>query len=196
VNIVGPGIVFTGFEDGWWINPTQNTPLTFNVIAPAGREIQDNLMISLEELINDPVNGNYENLIQEMQLSPVSVNGNVYSYSVNFGYSVAPNAHAVRMSVVAEDNYSVTTMSQQTYGIDYLAPIVWAVSPVGAPINPEAFPVTYESAVIPYGTPVTIAVGFQDSKASQLRKPANGTMYLLMIPGTTNTWCTTPVPAD
>ena len=162
VNIVGPGIVFTGFEDGWWINPTQNTPLTFNVIAPAGREIQDNLMISLEELINDPVNGNYENLIQEMQLSPVSVNGNVYSYSVNFGYSVAPNAHAVRMSVVAEDNYSVTTMSQQTYGIDYLAPIVWAVSPVGAPINPEAFPVTYESAVIPYGTPVTIAVGFQD----------------------------------
>ncbi|HPI25099.1 MAG TPA: Ig-like domain repeat protein [Candidatus Cloacimonadota bacterium] len=162
VNIDGPGIVFTGFENGWWINPTQNTPLTFNVIAPAGREIQDNLMITLEELINDPVNGNYENLIQEMELAPVSVAGNVYSYSVNFGYSVAPNAHAVRLTVSACDSYCVQAESQQTYGIDYLAPIVWAVSPVGAPIDPEAFPVTYESAVIPYGTPVTIAVGFQD----------------------------------
>lgn len=162
VNIVGPGIVFTGFDNGWWINPTQNTPLTFNVIAPAGREIQDNLMITLEEMINDPVNGNYTNLIQQMQLTPVSMTGNVYSYSLNFGYSVAPNAHAVRMTVNAEDSYNVQTMSQQTYGIDYLAPIVWAVSPVGAPINPDGFPVTYESAVLPYGTPVTIAVGFQD----------------------------------
>jgi len=170
VNIVGPGIVFTGFDNGWWINPTANTPLTFNVIAPAGREIQDNLMITLEELINDPVNGNYNNLIQQMQLTPVSVNGNVYSYSLNFGYSVAPNAHAIRLSVIAEDSYNVTTMSQQTYGIDYVAPIVWAVSPVGAPVNPGEFPVTYESAVIPYGTPVSIAVGFQDMQGFAIQE--------------------------
>ncbi|MFA7213467.1 MAG: FlgD immunoglobulin-like domain containing protein [Candidatus Cloacimonadaceae bacterium] len=162
VNIVGPGIVFTGFDNGWWINPTQNTPLTFEVIAPEGREIQDNLMITLEEMINDPVNGNYENLIQDMQLTPVSVNGNVYSYSLNFGYSVAPNAHAIRLSVTAEDSYNVQTESQQTYGIDYLAPVVWALSPVGDAVNPDDFPVTYESAVIPYGTNVAIGVGFQD----------------------------------
>ena len=162
VNIVGPGIAFTGFDNGWWINPTQNTPLTFDVIAPAGREIQDNLSIDLEEMINDPVNGNYTNLIQSMQLTPVSVAGNVYSYSVNFGYSVAPNAHAIRLSVMAEDNFNVTTMSQQTYGIDYLAPVVWALSPVGDAVNPDDFPVTYESAVIPYGSNVALGIGFQD----------------------------------
>ena len=170
VNLVGPGIVFTGFDDGWWINPTQTTPLTFDVIAPAGREIQDNLMIDIEELINDPVNGNYTNLIQQMEINPISVSGNVYSYSVNFGYPVAPNAHAIRLAVFAEDNYGVTAFSEQTYGLDYLAPILWAISPVGDPINPDEFPVTYESAVLPYGNNVTIGVGFQDMQGFALQE--------------------------
>ncbi|MDD4309423.1 MAG: Ig-like domain repeat protein, partial [Candidatus Cloacimonetes bacterium] len=162
VNIVAPGIVFTGFANGWWINPTANTPLTFNVIAPEGRTIQDNLSVTLEEMINDPVNGNYTNTIQSMMLNPISVAGNVYSYSLNFGYAVAPNAHAVLLHVNAVDSYNVTSLSHQTYGIDYLAPVVWALAPVGAPINPDTFPVVYESAVLPFGTNVALGVGFQD----------------------------------
>jgi hypothetical protein len=74
------------------------------------------------------------------------------------------------MTVIAEDSYNVQAVSQQTYGIDYVAPIVWAVSPVGAPVNPGEFPVTYESAVIPYGTPVSIAVGFQDMQGFAIQE--------------------------
>ncbi|MFA6625555.1 MAG: hypothetical protein WCS58_01555, partial [Candidatus Cloacimonadaceae bacterium] len=124
VNIEGPGIVFTGFEDGWWINPTQTADLGFTVYSPANGGMQEYVTVMLEELINDPVNGNYNNLIQQMQLPVPDPTAAENTFTVNFGYSVAPNAHAVRMTVIAEDSYNVQAVSQQAYGIDYLAPIV------------------------------------------------------------------------
>lgn len=166
VMIEGPAIAFTGFDNGYFLNPTVNTPLTFNVIVPDGRTIpQDAVEVDLYEITNEIIDNEsfvYENLIQTMTLAPVAVNGNTYSYSLNFAHYTSPQATSVRMDVMASDNYGVTSFSEQTYVIDYMPPVVWALTPVGAAIDPEAFPVVYESAVLPYGTDVAIGVGFQD----------------------------------
>jgi len=131
VNIEGPAITFTGFANGWWLNPTFNTPLTFTVTVPDGRTMPtDGVWIELAEVT--PMD---ENLIQQMTLAPVSVSGNVYSYSFNFGQMLSPMATAVKLYVEAMDNYNIYNMSEQTYGIDMAAPIVWALAPVGAPID-------------------------------------------------------------
>ena len=131
VNIEGPAITFTGFANGWWLNPTFNTPLTFTVTVPQGRTIpNDGVWIDLYE-----VSAAGENQIQQMVLAPISVSGNVYSYSFNFGQLLSPMATAVKLYVEAIDNYNIVNQSQQTYGIDMAAPIVWALAPVGAPID-------------------------------------------------------------
>jgi hypothetical protein len=131
VNIEGPAITFTGFANGWWLNPTFNTPLTFTVTVPEGRTIPaDGVWIDLAE-----VTAAGENHIQNMTLAPVSVSGNVYSYSFNFGQLLSPMATAVKLYVEAIDNYNIYNESEQTYGIDMAAPIVWALAPVGAPID-------------------------------------------------------------
>ncbi len=131
VNIEGPAITFTGFANGWWLNPTFNTPLTFTVTVPQGRTIPaDGVWVDLYE-----VTAIGENQIQQMTLAPVSVSGNVYSYSFNFGQLLSPMATAVKLYVEAMDNYNIYNESEQTYGIDMAAPIVWALSPVGAPID-------------------------------------------------------------
>lgn len=131
VNIEGPAITFTGFANGWWLNPTFNTPLTFTVTVPEGRTIPaDGVWIDLAEVT--PLG---ENQIQQMTLAPVSVSGNVYSYSFNFGQLLSPMATAVKLYVEAIDNYNIYNESEQTYGIDMAAPVVWALAPVGAPID-------------------------------------------------------------
>jgi len=131
VNIEGPAIAFTGFANGLWLNPTFNTPLTFTVTVPAGRTMPtDGVWIDLDE-----VTSLGDNQIQYMTLAPVSVAGNVYSYSFNFGQLLSPLATAVKLTVEAMDNYNVYNESQQTYGIDMAAPVVWALAPVGAPID-------------------------------------------------------------
>jgi len=131
VNIEGPAITFTGFANGWWLNPTFNTPLTFTVTVPQGRTItNEGVWIDLYE-----VTAAGENQIQQMTLAPVSVSGNVYSYSFNFGQLLSPMATAVKLYVEAIDNYNIVNQSQQTYGIDMAAPVVWALAPVGAPID-------------------------------------------------------------
>jgi hypothetical protein len=212
VNVEGPAIAFTGFTGGWWLNPTFNTPLTFTVTVPVGRTMPaDGVMVDLEEVT---ANGN--NQIQQMTLAPVSVAGNVYSYSLNFGQMLSPLATAVKLSVAAMDNYNVYNISEQTYGLDMAAPVVWAMAPIGAPIdndgdglfnedapngvnedldwvdlNQNGFwdagepqivdedPIDFLPAVIPQGTNVVVAVGFQDY---------SGLQYL--IPGTTDWYYT------
>jgi len=133
VNIEGPAIVFTGFENGWWLNPTHNTPLTFNVIAAQGRTIPiDGVEVAVYEVT--PLSSNGDD-IQYMTLAPISVVGNVYSYSLNFGQLLSPEATAVLLEVHARDNYNVDNESEQTYGLDYAPPILYAMSPVGDPID-------------------------------------------------------------
>ncbi|MDY0150700.1 MAG: Ig-like domain repeat protein, partial [Candidatus Cloacimonas sp.] len=212
VNIEGPAIAFTGFTNGWWLNPTFNTPLTFTVTVPTGRTIPvDGVMIDLQEVT---AAGN--NQIQYMTLAPVSVAGNVYSYSLNFGQMLSPLATAVKLEVEAIDNYNIYNGSEQTYGLDMAAPVVWAMAPIGAPIdndgdglfnedapngvnedldwvdlNHNGFwdagepqivdedPIDFMPAVIPQGTNVVVALGFEDY---------SGLQYL--IPGTTDWYYT------
>lgn len=131
VNIEGPAIAFTGFANGWWLNPTYNTPLTFTVTVPTGRTMPaDGVSVYLEEVT---AAGN--NQIQSMTLAPISVAGNVYSYSLNFGQMLSPLASAVKLTVNAMDNYEIDNHSTQTYGIDMAAPIAWALAPIGDPID-------------------------------------------------------------
>jgi hypothetical protein len=135
VNIEGPAIVFTGFENGWWLNPTHLTPMTFNVIASEGRTIpQDGVYVAVVEVTNADYSY-YGDDIQYMTLAPQSVNGNVYSYSLNAGQLLSPQTRAVRLYVEAYDNYNIYNESEQTYGIDYAPPVVYAMSPVGDPID-------------------------------------------------------------
>lgn len=166
VLIEGPSIAFTGFENGWWINPTAATPLTFDVVVPDGRIMPVNgVNVTLVEVTqSDPTDpgDNIENIIQVMNLAPISVDGNVYSYSLNIGYNISPQAIAVRLEVAATDNYGAFNFSEQTYGTDYLPPIVWALSPVGEIIDPEDHPPVYESAILNYGTDVAIGVAYED----------------------------------
>jgi hypothetical protein len=167
VNIEGPIIHFTGFEDGWWLNPTANTPLTFDIIVPDGRIMPtDGVEITLIEVTqSDPTEpgDNIENMIQFMTLAPIGppVDG-VYSYELNFGYNISPQAIAVRLEVEATDNYEIKNYSEQTYGTDYVAPFAWALSPIGDIVDPEVHPPTYESAVVSYGTEVAIGVAYED----------------------------------
>lgn len=131
VNIEGPAIAFTGFANGWWLNPTFTTPLTFTVTVPQGRTMPtDGAWIDLDEVT--PTGDNH---IQYMSLAPISVAGNVYSYSLNFGQLLSPAATAVKLGVYAIDNYNVENESEQTYGIDMAAPVLWAMAPVGDPID-------------------------------------------------------------
>jgi len=163
VLIDGPAISFTGFDDGWWFNPTGNAPLTFD-IEVSGDAIMphEGVLVRLFEVIQ----GDPNTVIQTMTIAPESSVGNVYSYSVNMGYAVSPQANAVRMAVTAVDSYGSLNYSEQTYGIDYLPPTVWALSPVGDLIESdeeeEGRPPVYEPAVLDYGTDVTIGIGFED----------------------------------
>lgn len=136
VNIEGPSIAFVSPNTtGWWLNPTFNTPLTFTVTVPQGRTMPtDGVWIDLDE-----VTGVGENHIQYMTLawdSWIDTNdGRVYTYSFNFGQLLTPLATAVKLSVEAMDNYNISNESQQTYGIDLAPPVVWALAPVGDPID-------------------------------------------------------------
>jgi hypothetical protein len=70
-----------------------------------------------------------------MSHAPISLAGYVYSYSLNFGQLLSPAATAVKLGVYAIDNYNVENESEQTYGIDMAAPVLWAMAPVGDPID-------------------------------------------------------------
>lgn len=210
VNIEGPAITFTGFANGWWLNPTFTTPLTFTVTVPQGRTMPtDGVWIDLDE-----VTGAGDNHIQYMTLAPVSVAGNVYSYSFNFGQLLSPLATAVKLSVEAIDNYNIYNESEQTYGIDMASPVVWAMAPVGAPIDNDGDglfnedvpngvnedldwvdldqdgfwdsdepqivdedPIDFLPAVIPHGTNVVVAIGFEDYSGYQCLLPGGSTWY-------------------
>lgn len=173
VNIATPVITFTGSESGFWVNPTHPNQMTFDVVVPEGRTIpMDGVHAHFYEVVNQLDNDPYsltfgqvieqELEIQETQLAPVAVNGTTYSYAYTFVGTVSPRTTGIKMYVDANDNYDVYGYSSQVYGIDYLAPVVWATSPVGDIINPDAVPPTYESASLEYGTDVAISVAYND----------------------------------
>lgn len=173
VNIPTPVITFTGSESGFWVNPTQPNQMTFDVVVPEGRTIpMDGVHAHFYEVVNQLDNDPYsytfgqvieqELEIQETQLAPVAVNGNTYSYAYTYVGGVSPRTTGIKVYVDANDNYDVYGYSDQRYGIDYLAPVVWATSPVGDIINPDAVPPTYESASLEYGTDVAISVAYND----------------------------------
>lgn len=173
VNISTPVITFTGSESGFWINPTHPNQMTFDVVVPEGRSIpMDGVHAHFYEVVNqldnDPYSYTFGQLIeqeieiQETQLAPVAVNGTTYSYAYTFVGTVSPRTTGIKVYVDANDNYDVYGYSDQRYGIDYLAPVVWATSPVGDVINPDAVPPTYESASLEYGTDVAISVAYND----------------------------------
>ena len=166
VNIATPVVAFTGGENGWWINPSQGTQITFNVTVPQGRIMPaDGVEVEIYEFVNQVIDGVVvEDYVytQTMTLSPVSSTGNVYNYLINYGMPTSPRTTAVTFEVIAIDNYDTWGFGEQVYGIDYVAPVVWALSPVGDIIDADAFPPTYESAVLPYGANATIGIAFQD----------------------------------
>ncbi|MDP8200592.1 MAG: T9SS type A sorting domain-containing protein [Candidatus Tenebribacter burtonii] len=144
VNLDGPAITFTGFENGWWLNPTNNTDLTFTVEVDEGNTMpHDGVWIELYEITNHCSSYPF----QIMELDYINVNGNIYDYSVGFGQLLSPEATGVRLLVYAENNYAISTISEQTYSFDYSAPVVWAISPIGDGIDNDGDGLTNEDPI-------------------------------------------------
>ncbi len=133
VNLTGPTINFMADADaGWWLNPINTPNINFEVSVAEGTTIpNDGVTVDIYEVRFDGI----EIALQEDMTIAGTENGLVYTYTVGFGQMLSPNAAGVRLEVSAENNYGSISTSQQTYSIDYAPPTMWALSPVGDPID-------------------------------------------------------------
>lgn len=132
INLTGPTINFIENEvAGWWLNPQNNPDITFEVSVAEGTIMpNDGVSVNIYEVLYSGM----DQLIQSM--IPVGTfNDTLYTYTVGFGQQLSPSAAGVRIEVIATNNYGTMNISEQTYNIDYAAPIMWALSPVGDAID-------------------------------------------------------------
>jgi hypothetical protein len=133
-------ITFDPFEgnsgNGYWFNPTLLNTFTFNVITPEN--------IPLDEIIpnngvrvtfyTQPFNGDL--VFQLLTMATDLGNG---KYEVHYSGIYPPDAVALKLvaTVLTTEGplFGINISGEQSYGIDYAAPVVWAISPVGDPID-------------------------------------------------------------
>ncbi|MDP8219896.1 MAG: hypothetical protein P9X26_01005, partial [Candidatus Stygibacter frigidus] len=119
-------IAFDPFEGGYWFNPTMLNEFTFEVLTPAGVNIAHNGVT-----VNfSTAPGNVP-----QYSTPAEYNELDGKYHVNYAGIYPPDASALILEadITTTSNDNIT--KQQSYGIDYVAPVVWVLSPIGDPID-------------------------------------------------------------
>ncbi|MDP8288276.1 MAG: FlgD immunoglobulin-like domain containing protein, partial [Candidatus Electryonea clarkiae] len=121
---VTPYITVNSFTGGYWFNPSQNNePFTFSVLDNEGDAIPgcEVIVIFYEYPSGNPIQG---------ALNPAGNNG---EYEVFFGGNLSPAGTAVVMEIEAYTGF--LSFYDQAFSVDYGAPSVWAISPIGEPID-------------------------------------------------------------
>ncbi|MDP8203180.1 MAG: hypothetical protein P9L95_01460, partial [Candidatus Tenebribacter mawsonii] len=117
-------ITFEAFNGSFWYNPTMTNEFFFNVNIPEGVVIANGGVI-----VDFEIDGS---TVQENTMA-TDLGGN--RYKVNYGGNYPPSATAITLIAEVTTTDGSPFDAQQNYGIDYGAPSVWAISPIGDPID-------------------------------------------------------------
>jgi len=117
-------ITFEAFNGSFWYNPTLTNEFFFNVNIPEGVVIANGGVI-----VDFEIGGS---TVQENTMATALGENR---YKVNYGGNYPPTATAITLIAEVTTTDGPPFDAQQNYGIDYGAPSVWAISPIGDPID-------------------------------------------------------------
>ena len=142
VVVVRPQITIhnDGFDNGWWLNPAMHNEINLTVEPAENREIQ-NINVSILAITDLNPAG------IPVQTSNLVVDDS-NEYTFGFAQLQLPNSLGLKIRVEAIDDLDVNNVTEQTFSLDYMDPVVTAT----APTNP----------VINYGNDAQIAFSFTD----------------------------------
>ncbi len=132
-----------GFENGWWINPAMSNQVLMTVVPADGRTIAlEDIDVSILAVTDLNPAGI---LIQTSNPVPTA---NANEYTFGFAQLQLPNSLGLKIAVNAIDDIDVNNVAEQTFGLDYMDPIVTATAPANLVVN--------------YGSDAQVAFSFTD----------------------------------